>query len=182
MSMTSLRSPSHWPGFDRPASDAPSTTDQRDLLALLRIAHERIEERSTMSLLMFDDATMIDVTMVPTDGPHAVWDDETVAWLLPMLGPTACMLLPRLYGIAAGEKPQLTDDISFACGVGRGQMARALDRLSRFHAVDDVDVRNDTIQVRLRTHLSRVSDKTRATWPEWYAAAYDLQFPIPAPV
>ena len=82
-----------------------------------------------MSLLSFDDATLIDVRLVPSEGPHPIWSDDTVSWLLPMLGPSACLLLPRLYGIAATETPQPVDALSFSIGIGRGQLARGCGQL-----------------------------------------------------
>jgi len=176
--------PRHWPGFDRPVVDAPSTVDQRELIGLLSHAHDRLEEKRTMSLLSFDDATLIDVRLVPSEGPHPIWSDDTVSWLLPMLGPSACLLLPRLYGIAATETPQPVDALSFSIGIGRGQLARGLDRLCRFHAVRSVDCdkTGNTIEVVMQTHLPHVSARTRAGWPDWYVAAYDEQFPAPITV
>lgn len=169
--------PRHWPGFDRPIIDHPFTPEHRELLSLLRGAH-RATESPDMCLLFFDDATTINVTIVPTDGPHPVWLDETVAWMLPVLGPTASVLLPRLYTIGASQEANHSvDDLSFTCGIGRGQLARALDRLSRFHVVERVDMHNLELQVDLRSHLKAPTDRARASWPAWYAAAYDLTFP-----
>jgi len=169
--------PRHWPGFPPPVTDREPTVEHIELLDVLARA-QRNAEYTTMSLLMFDDATSIVVTLVPTEGPHPVWDDSTAAWLLPMLGPTPTLLIPHLYKRAANPyDDHSVDDLAFALGVGRGQFARALDRLSRFHVVDDVDVIGTTITVSLRSHIRRATDRAMATWPDWYRTAYQHTFP-----
>lgn len=122
------------------------------------------------------DANVV-VTLVNSDGPHPVWDDTTYRWFMPVLGPSACAVMPALYSLGATPHSALTvEDLAFMSGVGVGQLAKTLLRLCDFHAITDCGVEADTVTISMPTHLPAVGHRMRASWPAWYGRAYDEEF------